>query len=449
MKKAHFILLLCSALALTGCSNTYNDVSADNPTSSVVATTTATQSSTTIKNNTTKEETTTQKANDNSWISILSKYVESSYDNVKSGQHKKEYVILPCTIASTEYSKTGNCVTCDAWFTHGDSYVSQSITFYLDELKDYSPKDIHSGDNLKICFYINSDGSFGSTIKGFVYTKDDISLDDIYTTYKANCSLIEYENLLRYPDDLKGTTYSFDGKVFQIISEENNYVEMLILYNDSNLIHVKYFYKDGEPKMIEGDEITVYGTFYYLFSYLTVAGTKKTIPSITAEFVDNHNVEQSNTSLKDVVESKANEEVSNSKLITDGGLYDEITSIYNDVQLIDMNDFLSIQVNVEHDTIENDSIALFYIIDEIIENVSIEDYFPAVTFTLSVDSKLVAMLNLLSYTSPTSFTSGLTVLSDDYKESLNNLYNSGFSSSDISLNFAKELEELKEKYNLQ
>ena len=84
---------------------------------------------------------------------------------------------------------------------------------------------------------------------------------------------------------------------------------MLILYGDSNLIHLKYFYKDSEPKMIEGDDITVYGTFYYLYSYLTVAGTKKTIPSITAEFIDNHNVQQSDTSLKDEVESKAQVEL--------------------------------------------------------------------------------------------------------------------------------------------
>lgn len=291
MKKTCYSLLLCGALVLTGCNNSMqNDTEnpMQNETSSV------TQAST-QNETTTKQPSTTKAASDNSWKTILSSYNESSYDSIKSGDHKNDYAILTCIIDTVEYYKSGNCITCNAWFSHGDSYVCQTITFYIDELKEYSPKDIVSGDNLKICFYINKDNSFGSTIKGFIKMQNDVLLDDIYNTFKANCSPMEYADLLRYADTLRGETYSLNGEVLQIISEENNYVELLVICDNTNVVHVKYSYKDIDTKMLEGDEITVYGTFYSLFSYLTVSGTQQKVPSITAKFIENHTVESSNS----------------------------------------------------------------------------------------------------------------------------------------------------------
>lgn len=223
---------------------------------------------------------------DNSWDFIINNYPLVTYDDIKDNVFNKQYVILPATIDTVEYSESLNWVSCKAWFSEKNSYICDDITFHCDELTNYSPKLLQPGDNIDICFLINLDNSFGSDIKGFNYNNNSISLDEIYNSFKQNCLSMDWENVMRNPDKLWGTTYSFTGTVFQIISEQDNRTELLLSIDNDKYIHVSYIYKESEPKILENDTLTVYGTFYKLYKYTSVLGTKQSVPSIIAELIN-------------------------------------------------------------------------------------------------------------------------------------------------------------------
>lgn len=223
---------------------------------------------------------------DNFWDSIVNQYPSVSYDDIKDGAYKKQYVILSATLDSVEYYDYMNWVQCNAWFLHGDSYVACNITFMCDELLGYSPKLLQPGDNIDICFFINSDNSFGSTIKAFNHNKNQISLEEIYDCFKQKCSPMNWENVMRNPDSFYGTTFSLTGNVFQIISDNDNRIELLLSTEANEYIYVSYSYKSSDLKILENDTLTIYGTFYKLYKYTSVLGTYHSIPSIVAELIE-------------------------------------------------------------------------------------------------------------------------------------------------------------------
>ena len=223
---------------------------------------------------------------DNSWDFIVNNYPLVTYDEIKANSFNEQYVILPATIDTVEYSKTLNWVSCDVWFDHNNAYVSDNITFHCDELSNYSPESLQIGDNVDICFYINADNSFGSTIKGFEKNDSLISLDEIYNSFKQNCTPMDWESIMRSPESFWGTTYSFTGRVFQVISSRDNYTELLLSTSNDEIIHVSHFYKENDLKILEDDTLTIYGTFYKLYEYTSVLGINQSVPSISAEFID-------------------------------------------------------------------------------------------------------------------------------------------------------------------
>ena len=168
MKKTCYSLLLCGALVLTGCNNSMqNDTEnpMQNETSSV------TQAST-QNETTTKHFSFSEKASDNSWGTILTSYIETTYDGIQKGLHREEYVLLSFTVKDVSYDDLTNTVICSGLFPSNDSSIQLNVKFICDELSGYSPKDIQPGDNIRACFYINGDGSFDSVSQGFSVIKD-------------------------------------------------------------------------------------------------------------------------------------------------------------------------------------------------------------------------------------------------------------------------------------
>lgn len=280
MKRIMLFLLI--TVFLFGCGNT-TDSSPDTVTASPTASLAPTPESTTPE-----PQPTAEYQDENAWEYIIANYPYATYDEVKTGSYSEQYVILSTTIDSPEFSSIMNWISCDAWFEHDQSYITDNITFYCDELPGYSPQDLSSGDNIDICFYINRDNSFGNKIKGFSKNNNTITLDSIYESFKNNCSELDYNNLLRSPDDFISKTFSFSGSVFQIIKQEDIYVEFLLYTGaDDEYIHINYSYKDADVRILENDELTIYGTYYKMYDYVSLLGSNHSIPHIYAEFIDN------------------------------------------------------------------------------------------------------------------------------------------------------------------
>lgn len=160
MKKVGYILLICSALALTGCNNKISNIAETETTTEIETETTTKHSYSSSK-----------KASDTSWSTILTSYVETTYDGIQSGKHWGEYILLSFTVKNVSYDESTNTVTCLAQFPTDDSTTQVDIKFLCNELPGYSPKDICIGDNIRACFYVDENGYFDTVSQGFSIIK--------------------------------------------------------------------------------------------------------------------------------------------------------------------------------------------------------------------------------------------------------------------------------------
>ena len=105
--------------------------------------------------------------------------------------------------------------------------------------------------------------------------------------YKNSCSAFNYKNIARNPDNYYDTEFKVSGKVQQLINEDSWHIEFLLNVN-GELVYVSYN-RDEEfrkSRILEGDTITAYGSFYFLTSYETIIGTKNTVPKIHAHLIE-------------------------------------------------------------------------------------------------------------------------------------------------------------------
>lgn len=120
--------------------------------------------------------------------------------------------------------------------------------------------------------------------------------DEKESLYKQACKTFSYADYARDPSAVKGdycksygevsqVFVSDDGKTFDIrinITKTGN--ERIVIWTDD--IWVEYTKKDGAPNILEGDLITFYGVANGTCSYETVSGTTRTVPLVSASYID-------------------------------------------------------------------------------------------------------------------------------------------------------------------
>lgn len=137
-----------------------------------------------------------------------------------------------------------------------------------------------------------------------------------------------------------------------------------------------------------------------------------------------------------------------SKDIASGELFDSISNIYSDIRLSEIEGALYIVINIAGSNVTDNTSLFFDAVSEICNTCHIEDFYSSITFTMSVDDDSVAMLNLLRYSSPTSFSSSYFVLESEYEEVFDEQYEAAYLSNDIGHSFESSLDELGEKYGV-
>ena len=297
MIKKYFVLLfILSFCLMIGCSN---------PNSSPLSENIEALDTSLNHNATDLEE--TENIDENTWDYITANYPHVSYDEIKSGDYNGKYVILPTTIDNITYLSSFDRVECDIWFPSEQFYLSDKIYFYCDELFEYSPQSLISGDNIDICLYINKNGTLSNDVKGFCHNNKAISLISIYDSFKENCSSFDYESIIANPDYFSTNTFSVSGEVLQVLSNNNREITLLLSIGINEYIRVSYIYKEHDFQILKGDKLIVYGIFDKLYDYST--NTADCIPNIIARVIDNTSaINEENTTNTAIIRKEVLEE---------------------------------------------------------------------------------------------------------------------------------------------
>ena len=104
--------------------------------------------------------------------------------------------------------------------------------------------------------------------------------------FKASCEVFDYEDVLRNPDGYKDKNCVVSGTVDQII--EGWFDSFSIFVNDAagNKWGCVYSYKEGETRLLEGDNVTIYGKCQGTDNTKTLLGQQVTLPRIDAEYIN-------------------------------------------------------------------------------------------------------------------------------------------------------------------
>ncbi|MBR6793378.1 MAG: hypothetical protein IKM48_03340 [Clostridia bacterium] len=116
----------------------------------------------------------------------------------------------------------------------------------------------------------------------------------IKTEYISACESVTYKDIARYPDNYTGKNVKFRGKVIQVseggfLNPKNTYrievTEDEYGYWD-DVVLVEYEVPEGAANILEDDIVTFYGECTGTTSYTSVLGSKITIPSVDAKYID-------------------------------------------------------------------------------------------------------------------------------------------------------------------
>ena len=109
--------------------------------------------------------------------------------------------------------------------------------------------------------------------------------------YKATCQAYDYREIARYPSQYAGKAAYFCGEVFQVL-EDGDTVNLMVNVTDSewgweDAVFVNYTRQsDDEPRVLEEDIVEIWGDLEELFTYEAVLGDTRSVPQITARYLN-------------------------------------------------------------------------------------------------------------------------------------------------------------------
>ncbi len=122
-----------------------------------------------------------------------------------------------------------------------------------------------------------------ASIEGAIAALVAISYDE------ANYPKVSYDDIARNPEDHRGNRYQMTGSVIEsqedagtvmlrIATSTNGYDDIILVTFDSSLL--------GGSRILEDDNVTVYGISTGIFSYESVLGATISVPSMLVENIE-------------------------------------------------------------------------------------------------------------------------------------------------------------------
>lgn len=112
-------------------------------------------------------------------------------------------------------------------------------------------------------------------------------IQNIYEQYKKS-SEPKTEEFLRNPDSFIGKNIMYSGKIVQVLEGNDKTPTNIIIENsiDGQRVNILYDRKQGEPRYLEDDYITVLGTFDRIDSMKELTGKSIPMPIIDCKYID-------------------------------------------------------------------------------------------------------------------------------------------------------------------
>ena len=114
--------------------------------------------------------------------------------------------------------------------------------------------------------------------------------EEIKQEFISKCERFTYKDIARNPDNFNSKHIKLDGEVIQVSEGLFNSVTLRVssrkdeLGFDEDIYLIKYKYNDGESKILEEDNITIWGICNGVTSYKSVLGSTVTIPSVDMQY---------------------------------------------------------------------------------------------------------------------------------------------------------------------
>lgn len=122
----------------------------------------------------------------------------------------------------------------------------------------------------------------------FSSNESELSETSSQTFNESDYEAADYETLARNPQDHIGDKVKLSGSVIQVVEDEDdNSIILLVAIDDSydDVVLAVYTPSEDESRILEDDNVTMYGTMGDLVSYTTVLGAEKSVPSLLASKV--------------------------------------------------------------------------------------------------------------------------------------------------------------------
>ncbi len=218
-------------------------------------------------------------------------YSTVTYTDILSGEYNGQTVCLEGIVDNISIREPtvgldlGGSSSFGTWIPYGESYYYQWSN-YISDVWDDSPVstalNLKNGDIVRGIITIFDDGSFSFSNAKALEIIGTANLNDIYSNYQNNCTDLEYENLLRNPENYKNSIYKVSGTIIQIIDEDN-----YLLSTDSGNVYIYYAKNEEnrEYRLLENDNVTVCGRFDDLKTYDVAIGGQKTVPELSAYII--------------------------------------------------------------------------------------------------------------------------------------------------------------------
>ena len=129
---------------------------------------------------------------------------------------------------------------------------------------------------------------------GHKKTEEEIKEEE-KAAFKSSCQRYSYEEISRNPENYKGKPAVFTGEVIQVQEERMAPYIVATLRVDvtkneygwyDDTVYVTYVFPEGDPRILEKDIITMYGTLNGLKSYTSILGATITIPDFNAKYIE-------------------------------------------------------------------------------------------------------------------------------------------------------------------
>lgn len=133
-------------------------------------------------------------------------------------------------------------------------------------------------------FQIEDDGK---EINDEKIDKSSDLIKEIYNLYKES-SEPKTEEFLRNPDSFKGKNILYTGKIIQVLEGNDEYPTNIIIENDidGEMVNILYERKEGQPRYLVDDYITVLGAFDRIESMQNLMGQQVPVPIIDSNYID-------------------------------------------------------------------------------------------------------------------------------------------------------------------